>query len=199
METTVFLDAQKLKGVQQLVFEIATKHGWHEKPIPLTQYLGLIMTEIAEAVEADRNGRYADVETFNKRMAFVDRCFAHCNTIHKLCFKYMYKRYIKGSIEEEFADVVIRLLDMAQGLYGEYMKWSCTYPNIYEYNESDSFIETAWYFVRGTLNNEMVSISNSVAYMFAWAEHLGIDLWQQIELKIQYNDLRPYKHGGKKY
>ena len=27
----------------------------------------------------------------------------------------------------------------------------------------------------------------------------GIDLWQHIEWKMKYNELRSYKHGGKKY
>jgi hypothetical protein len=42
-------------------------------------------------------------------------------------------------------------------------------------------------------------ISDSVSFMFDWAHHLDIDLWQHIEWKTKYNELRPYKHGGKKY
>ena len=31
------------------------------------------------------------------------------------------------------------------------------------------------------------------------ADQLGIDLEWHIEHKMKYNELRPYKHGGKKY
>ena len=42
-------------------------------------------------------------------------------------------------------------------------------------------------------------ISGSVSYIFDWADHMKIDLWKHIELKMRYNEMRPYKHGGKKY
>ena len=36
--------------------------------------------------------------------------------------------------------------------------------------------------------------------MYAWAESLGIDnLDDHIRWKMKFNELRPYKHGGKKY
>ncbi len=199
METNKYLNPAKLKDLQKRIWEIASEHGWHDKKVSASQYLGLIMTEVAEAIEADRNGRYADMETFNKRMAFVDSCFLHCNTIHKLCFKYMYKRYIKGSIEEEFADVVIRLLDMAQDIHGSEIKWGGCYHDGMMYRKDRLFIENAWSFVREVVNCDKMYISDSVAFMFDWARDYYIDLWQHIELKMKYNDLRPYKHGGKKY
>lgn len=34
---------------------------------------------------------------------------------------------------------------------------------------------------------------------FEWAEALGIDLVQHINLKMRYNETREYHHGGKKY
>ena len=34
---------------------------------------------------------------------------------------------------------------------------------------------------------------------FEWAESLGIDLVQHINLKMRYNETREYHHGGKKY
>ena len=115
MKTENYLDSERLAKLQQRIWEIATAHGWHEQPISTAQYCGLIMTEMAEAIEADRNGRRADVESFNERMSNLDGSDE--------CFKEMYKRYIKGSIEEEFAGVVIRVLDMAQEVHGDRMRW----------------------------------------------------------------------------
>jgi NTP pyrophosphatase (non-canonical NTP hydrolase) len=191
MKTSNYLDPERLAKLQQRIWEIATAHGWHEQPIPTAQYCGLVMTEMAEAIEADRNGRRADMESFNERMSNLDGSDE--------CFKEMYKRYINGSIEEEFADVVIRVLDMAQEVHGDRMRWLGYYPCGQVYHEDKSFIENAWYFIREVLNWGTMNISDSVSFMFDWAQDLGIDLWQHIEWKMKYNELRPYKHGGKKY
>ena len=185
------MNTERLARLQNQIWDIATTKGWHDKPISPEHYMGLIMTEMAEAVEADRNGRRADLETFNYKMTTLDGSDE--------CFKEMYKRYIKGSIEEEFADVVIRILDMAQEIHGDKMQWTGSYPYGGCYREDRSFIENAWYFIREFLNCGYMNITDSVAYMYDWSEHLGIDLDKHIEWKMRYNKLRPYKHGGKKY
>lgn len=192
MKTENYLAPKKLSKLQHQIWEIATAHGWHEKPISTSQYFGLIMTEMAEAVEADRNGRRAEDAEFKRALTF--------EATNKVSyFKACYKDYIKGSIDEEFADVVIRLLDMAQEVHGDKMKWLGYYPYGQVYHENKSFIENAWYFIREVLNWGTMNISDCVSFMFDWAQHLGIDLWQHIEWKMKYNELRPYKHGFKKY
>ena len=191
MDKQYYLDPERLSKVQHQIWNIATNHGWHEQPKSPEHWCGLIMTEMAEAVEADRNGRRADMESFNERMSNLDGSDE--------CFKEMYKRYIKGSIEEEFADVVIRILDMTQEIYGERINWIGDYPCGEVFHEEKSFIENAWCFIRRVLNWGTMNISDSVSFMFDWAHHLDIDLWQHIEWKTKYNELRPYKHGGKKY
>ena len=42
-------------------------------------------------------------------------------------------------------------------------------------------------------------LSSTLRYMFQWAEAVGVNLQQQIELKMRYNESREYMHGGKKY
>lgn len=192
MKTENYLDPERLAKLQQRIWDVATAHGWHEKPISTAQYCGLIMTEMAEAVEADRNGRRSEDAEFKRALTF--------EAVNKdSYFKACYKDYIKGSIEEEFADVVIRVLDMAQEVHGDKMRWIGYYPYGQVYQENESFIENAWYFIREVLNRGTMNISDCVSFMFDWAQHLGIDLWQHIEWKMKYNELRPYKHGGKKY
>jgi hypothetical protein len=191
MKTENYLEPQRLTELQKRIWDIAKAHGWHEELKPVETWLGLVMTEVAEAVEADRNGVRADIERFNERMANLDGS--------KECFKEMYKRYIKGSIEEEFADVIIRLLDMAEEVHGDKMCWKGYYPYSTVFNDKISFIDNAWIFVKEVLNWGTMNISDSVSFMFDWAQDLGIDLWQHIEWKMKYNELRPYKHGGKKY
>ena len=192
MKTENYLDPERLAKLQQRIWDVATAHGWHEQPISTAQYCGLIMTEMAEAVEADRNSRRSMDAEFKSVLTFEA---ANKDTCFKACYKY----YIKGSIEEEFADVVIRVLDMAQEVHGDKMRWLGYYPYGQVYQENESFIENAWYFIREVLNWGTMNISDCVSFMFDWAQHLGIDLWQHIEWKMKNNELRPYKHGGKKY
>jgi NTP pyrophosphatase (non-canonical NTP hydrolase) len=195
-----FLEPKRLADLQKRIWDIATAHGWHDKPISTAQYCGLIMTEMAEAVEADRNGRRANTNL----MADVMKTQAEgeiglTQQWYDIWFPVYYKEYVKGSIEEEFADVVIRVLDMAQEVHGDRMRWLGYYPWGQVYHEDKSFIENAWYFIREVLNWGTMNISDCMSFMFDWAQDLGIDLWQHIEWKIKYNELRPYKHGGKKY
>lgn len=185
MKTENYLAPERLAKLQQRIWEIATAHGWHEQPIPTAQYCGLVMTEMAEAIEADRNGR-----RFKMTSAPPE---------DPQWFQGWYQEWVKGTIEEEFADVVIRVLDMAQEVHGDRMRWLGYYPCGQVYHEDKSFIENAWYFIREILNWGTMNISDSASFMFDWAQDLGIDLWQHIEWKMKYNELRPYKHGGKKY
>lgn len=194
------LDSKRLTKLQHQIWEIATAHGWHEHPLSMEHYCGLIMTEIAEAVEADRNNRRADTEAMKDLMEMQAASKEGLSVRwYDMWFEVYYKDYIKGSIEEEFADIVIRILDMAQERHGEKMKWLGCYPCGGAYNENKSFVENAWYFIHDFLNYGTMNISDCVSFMYDWAHHLDINLDMHIEWKIKYNELRPYKHGGKKY
>lgn len=47
-------------------YENAVKHGFHEEKYPDYHYMMLIVTEIAEAVNADRKVKYASRTMFEK-------------------------------------------------------------------------------------------------------------------------------------
>jgi hypothetical protein len=184
------MDAEKLTKWSKEIYDNAVAHGWHEEKHSPKHYLGLIMTEVAEAVEADRHGRRADIPLF--QIETDDTVIRTPDVI----WKGVYEHYIKGTIEEEFSDIVIRLLDMAYALYGEDFAY---YNHCGMFRDDKTFIEHAYYFVKEVLNSGVLNISYSICYIYDWAEHLGIDLDQHIEWKMRYNSLREYKHGGKKY
>lgn len=50
-----------------------------------------------------------------------------------------------------------------------------------------------------TSNNPMLYFNDIIVATFEWAEALGINLVQHINLKMRYNETREYHHGGKKY
>lgn len=175
-------NAEKLTKWSKEIHENAVAHGWHEEKHSPEHYLGLIMTEVAEAVEADRKDRRSKAKV--------------CYATGRL-FADWYNGNVKNSVEEEFADIVIRLLDMAYDLYGaDNLFW---FGHQSSFRDNKSFIEHAWYFVHDVLNSGMMNVTESVFYVYCWAEHLDIDLDQHIEWKMRYNSIRDYKHGGKKY
>lgn len=178
------MNTDKLSRWAKEIHDNATAYGWHEEKHSPEHYLGLIMTEVANAVEADRKGKTSDDRTFK-------------NVISHGWDNHWYDEFIKGSISEEFADIVIRLLDMAYELYGaDNLFWFGQHSL---FRDNKSFAEHAWYFVQDVLNSGMINVTESVFYVYCWAEHFGIDLDQHIEWKMKYNESRPYKHGGKKY
>ena len=178
------LNENKFSKWAKEIYDNATAHGWHEEQHSPEHYLGLIMTEVAEAVEADRKDRKSNAKVcYAKGMLFAD----------------WYNGNVKNSIEEEFADIVIRLLDMAYALYGESMSWE-TNPGVIPCpRKYYSFVKNAWNLVSLSLDKDPCDICDSIDYVYKWAEILDINLDQHIEWKMKYNTLRAYKHGGKRY
>ncbi len=177
------IDTEKLTKWSKEIYHNAVAHGWHEEKHSSEHYLGLIMTEVAEAIEADRKCRRVPDDAY--KSLFV----GHIT---------WYQNFVKGTIEEEMADIVIRLLDMAYAIHGEKMVFiGCQYDSLYAKNKS--FVENAWCFTKEVLNYGTMNISYSIIYIYDWAEHINIDLDQHIIWKMRYNTFRGYKHGGKKY
>lgn len=89
-----------LNKLRDKAYQCAVGHRWHEENLSDEHFLCLVISELMEAVEADRKGSHADTEAFNKYYDCVD-------------FKENFERQIKGTVEEELADSCIRLLDLA--------------------------------------------------------------------------------------
>lgn len=180
------MDLEKLQIWAKQIHENATAHGWHEKPMPDSHWLMMVITEVAEVVEADRKGKRANKELCGKPLSeYVD-------------FEGFYEIVVKGTLEEEFSDVVIRILDFTYEKYGDRMDWNCIRYLARPFG-GKHFTETAYRFVRSVLGGDMVSIADSVGFLFQWASIYEIDLDWHIEAKMLYNSTRPYKHGDKKY
>ena len=180
------IDNEKLKNWAKQIYENACAHGWHEESKPDKLWMCLVMSEVSEAVEADRKHI-----SFNGNIAGFEKLTGVGHD-----FKTVYKDYIKGSVADELADVVIRLLDFAYMRWGD--KFNC-HVECYDIVPSDDVAINAFTFVKDVLNYDSTSVSTSICYVIEWADQLGIDLEWHIEHKMKYNELRPYKHGGKKY
>lgn len=174
-----------LNNLRDEAYQIAVDHGWHQKPMSIEHYLCLVISELMEAVEADRKGMY-----LRKKIDIEE------NEL----FVQDFEIYVKGRVEEELADAVIRLLD----LYG-YRNIDVRCKDVELVEDCTMFTEhvfwicqalTDWCWVVVDLES---MLNRAVSYIFTYCEEHGIDLMWCIQAKIKYNKQRDYKHGNKKY
>lgn len=188
------IDNEKLKEWAKQIYENACAHGWHEESKPNELWMALVLSEVAEAIEADRKDRRVTEKQLESFIAITtsDENYKATDLIFKASFEY----FIKGTLEEELADVVIRLLDYIN------MRWENNYDWDYspsDFDIPDSFPVAAWKLVKNILERGSMNVRDSIQYVLEWSEKLGINISQFIEWKMKYNSLRSYKHGGKKY
>ena len=88
-------DNLTLNELRDKAYKIADEHGFHENN-DFARTLMLIVSELSEAMEADRNDKWAK-ECTNKTPLLDTE----------------YEAFVKGTVEEEIADAFIRLLDLA--------------------------------------------------------------------------------------
>lgn len=180
-----------LNNLRDEAYSIAKANGWHEQEHSDEHFLMLIVTEIAEAVQADRTGRHSDIENFKE---FTE---AHDST----AFTYAFNDFIKGSVEDELADVVIRCLDLAalRGIEFRYadMLLSEDVKEVQVPFSELMYLACEEITYNGYDLTEKLNIL--VAGIIAYGNQKGIDLEWHIRTKMEYNRLRGYHHGGKRY
>lgn len=178
-------------------YEIACAHGFHEECYSGQHYLMLVVGEVGEMVDADRRLDHADVDAFETRVSVYPDDAER------------FKAYIKDTVEDEMADVAIRLYDFA-GLRGVVFDDSDLLVDMSEvfFREEYStytFAEKAFFLVRlltclsdeNLIDNVAVRrlIGQSLSFLECWAKSAGIDLLWHIERKMEYNATREMLHG----
>lgn len=174
------ITSEQLNRLRDEAYATACNKGFHDEKKSDEHYLMLVITEIAEAVQADRKGRRADRERYDYA---VDR--GMCNDIEE-CFE----RYIKNSIEDELADIVIRLLDFC-GMNGYSFDYRLITPEEYFMRDFTYFV---WCLCRDILDRRVELVVWSV---IEYCGRHGIDILWHIEQKMEYNRTRPRMHNAK--
>lgn len=177
--------------LSQQAYATAKAHGWHEEELPDETYLILIITEIAEAVQADRKDRHADKKGFIKDCVYDD----------DNSFQFSFDLNIKNSVEDELCDIIIRCLDLAalRGISLQYVdELMASSPNAI----TDPFPVVMYHLCEElTLYKEVLceKLNVVIAIIIVYCKQHNIDIDFFVEQKMRYNKLRSYKHGNKKY
>lgn len=98
-----------IKETSQEINNTAREKGFWDKERNVGELLMLVTSELGEALEAHRKGKFANVKGFLKDCE--GKPFDN-TTLSKEAFQF----HIKDTFEDEIADAVIRLFDLAEGL-----------------------------------------------------------------------------------
>lgn len=194
-----------MKNIAQLAKEIhanAVSKGFYESEVNIPERFALIHSELSEALEAARADKFCTLDAFRKCGMYINFDAAD------------FAAYVKGTFEDELADVVIRILDLCEGL-GLSDILDHAYTNVlnhafrYEYpwcNGSNigEFVVNLHALVSDACR-ESFDLGKNNYDCFALALVIktigfridGDVLVTHIALKMKYNATRPYKHGKK--
>ena len=95
----------KINEIIKAVHENAVDKGFWKNKREVGTLLMLCVSELSEAMEADRKNRFASIEKF-------------CNSLHvkNATFQKSFESNIKDTFEDELADTVIRIFDICGGM-----------------------------------------------------------------------------------
>ena len=189
---------QNLNELAQQIHENAKAKGFWDEPRNTGEIFMLIVSELAEALEADREGKRADMKKF---------AVGHDGSItDEQWLPLAFQASIKDTFEDEIADVVIRILDWCAydkiDIEERLLKISVVdFPkNIYK-NIGESLMSTTTLlssaYIAEDDDEATALIASSVKSCFRISEENGFDLMRHIELKMKYNATRDILHGKK--
>lgn len=172
-----------LNALRDRAYKTACEHGFHDTELSNEHLLCLVISELMEAVEADRKGKQPNVMQFDRGISYPMNDF-----------KKVYDYCIKGTVAEELADVAIRLLDLA-GLRNLNLN---RFALVNVVSKKKTFTENIYAIVKDIMNYKYSleeQVNYAITQVFVLADILGIDLLWHIEQKMGYNELRENKHG----
>nr|DAO67382.1 MAG TPA: NTP-PPase-like protein [Caudoviricetes sp.] len=191
-------NVEMLARLSQDCHQRAVAKGFWDEAHSVGHYLMLVISELSEAVEADRLGKWAKL---------TPEAVKNLRVISDATFTQAFLWFVKDRVEDEIADAVIRLLDL--------LGWMLKDRALSE-KEVETDLGVSAFYIAGemTLADALWPIvqeacchcgkyAHRYAILYAikslelLCDHLGIDLMTHIELKLKYNATRPALHGKK--
>lgn len=195
-------DNLALIGIE--IHKNAVNKGFWDEELPPSHYQGMIVSELGEMINAHRAGLITKVD--------LDELI---NETDDEIFKKRFEEEVKNNWEDEAADVVIRALD-ALANHGEddmrcllidalsqmdkNLRMELEEGGKMEAYKELSMPSHAYFLIRAAGNIDLKyglvgSLCHIITEMRLIAETLGFDLMKHIQVKMRYNEMRPYKHG----
>lgn len=176
------ITTEKLTELRDRAYRTACDKGFHDEQKPDAVWRMLIITEIAEAVQADRKELRADKDEFDY---MVDRGAYDCEEA--------YEMYIKGCLEEELADIIIRMLDYCGMRNIKFRKDNDGFP-FDRLTAFRTFPEAMYDLCEMIISGDLCG-EFSLRCVICYCESLDIDILWFVEMKMWYNEARERTPG----
>jgi hypothetical protein len=176
------------------IHAINAEKGFWDNPRTIEECAMLVITELSEAVDADRKGKRVKnpIEVKNRiTELFLQDNFDTSSSV-KALFVALFEEYVKDTVEDELAYACIRLYD-----YGAHF---CDVTEMLEHNsfdalESDNSFCYQVFKITKHITEYPLAVYEAIWRISRLAATFNIDLDFHILAKIEYNKTRPYKHG----
>ena len=185
----------QLNELTARAYKCACEHGFHDEEHHDSHWLALIMSEVGEALNADRKGKHAKSEEFIRWQTTLR------NPSNDRFYIADFDYFIKDTVEDELADIVIRILDFA-GLRdydcSKYFETLCDITFVLpEKDQLSFFCYTLFTMLANTQDDIEDVLRYSLFFISFYCKKKDIDLYTYIVWKMKYNELRPMLNGKK--
>lgn len=188
------ISKEKVQELIKRAYSIAATHGFHEVERSNAHFMMLVVSEIGEMVEADRKSRRVKLhgDDLDNTLRFND-------------FAPTFELFVKDTLEDELADVVIRICDFLgtrhiEPIILEKTSTSDDWANLWG---KDSINEQCYGLTKiitrideDTSTDDISRLLGaSLTWCFDFADFHKFDLLWHVEQKMRYNETRSIRHG----
>lgn len=183
---------ERLNELIATAYKTACDHGFHDEEKSNVHWMMLVCTEVAEMVEADRKSRRVKLnkDDLDNVLRFND-------------FVPTFEHFVKNTLEDETADVCIRLFDFLgcrhiepELFVDKKDYWNNYFANMTVCEQCYEILQGVTLICNTSTPNEIAEIAGAmIRFCFDFAKHHGFDLEQHIVWKMKYNDFRDKMHG----
>lgn len=183
---------EKLHELARIAHSNAKAKGFWETARPEKESLILIVSEIAEALEAARKGKFCAKENFTEALNIYREIGRESIIPNEVsgAFGIYFNDFCRGTFEEEIADTFIRILDLM-----EERKQVFQVEEMLEANETRVGFYIPMILFDITAHVMKDDLNEAIFLLYLLSQEKGFDLILWTRMKMKYNETRGYKHG----